>query len=59
MGILLLNSLRVDRNLGNGFTCADSVIGPFTNNAGTTTPLTAFDERAMVSHVLFFVLPTE
>ena len=38
-------SRRAYRNLGNGFTYADSVKGPFIDIAGTTTSLTAFDER--------------
>ena len=32
-------------NLGSGFTCADSMMGPFMAITRTTTPLTAFDER--------------
>ena len=35
------------RNLGTGYTYADSVISPFTDTAGTTTPLIAFDERGI------------
>ena len=35
---------RVYKNLGIGFTCANLIMGPFTNTGGTTTPLTAFDE---------------
>ena len=38
---------RAYRNLGTGFTCANSVMGPFTNTTGTTTPLTTFDERGI------------
>ena len=34
-------------NLGIGFTCADSVMGPFIDITGTTTSLTAFDERGI------------
>ena len=30
---------------GTGYKCADSVMGPFTDTAGNTTPLTVFDER--------------
>ena len=41
-------SWRAYRDLGNGFTYADSAIGPFMATAGTTTPLTAFDERAIM-----------
>ncbi|KAL0010851.1 hypothetical protein SO802_005959 [Lithocarpus litseifolius] len=40
-------SWRAFRNLGNGFTCADLVMGPFLATAGTTTPLTGFDERGI------------
>ena len=34
-------------NLGIGFTCADSVMGPFLDTTGTTTPLIVFDERGV------------
>lgn len=34
-------------NLGNGFTCANLVIGPFADTAGITTPLTTFNERGI------------
>ena len=40
-------SWRAYRDLGSGFTCVDSVIGPFMAIAGTTTPLTAFAERGI------------
>ena len=30
-----------------GFTCADSVMAPFTNITGTTTPLIGFNERGI------------
>ena len=32
-------------NLGMGYTCADSVMGPFVDTVETTTPLTGFEER--------------
>ena len=66
---------RAYKNLGNGFTCADSIMGPFTNTTGTTTTLTAFDERGITYlaatnarwlliwptkiSILFITLPTE
>ena len=34
--------------MGTGFTCVDSVMGPFTNTARTTTLLIAFDERGVI-----------
>ena len=34
-------------NLGIGFMCADSVLGPFIDTTGTTTPLIVFDERGV------------
>ena len=34
-------------NLGIGFMCADSVMGPFIDTTGTTISLTAFDERGI------------
>ena len=37
-------SWRAYRNLGTGYTCADSVMGPFVDVVGTTTPLVGFDE---------------
>ena len=39
---------RSYKNLGIGFTYANSVMSPFTNIAGTTSPLTAFDERGIM-----------
>jgi len=33
--------------LGTGYTCADSAIGPFVDTAGTTTPLTGFDDKGI------------
>ena len=33
--------------LGIGFTCVDSVMGPFTDTTGTTIQLTGFDERGV------------
>ena len=33
--------------MGTSFTCTDLVIGPFTDTARTTTPLTAFDKRGI------------
>ncbi|KAK9996680.1 hypothetical protein SO802_021366 [Lithocarpus litseifolius] len=38
-------SWRAYRNLGTGYTCADSVMGLFVDTAGTTTLLTNFKER--------------
>ena len=38
---------RAYRNLGTNYTCDDSIMGPFTDTARTTTPLTAFDERGI------------
>ena len=38
---------RAYRNLGTGYTCADSVIGLFVNTTGTTTPLTNFKETGI------------
>ena len=35
------------RNLGTGYTCADSLMGPFVDIVGTTAPLTGFEERAI------------
>ena len=40
-------SWRAYRNLGTGYTCADSVMGPFVDTAGTTNPLTGFEERGI------------
>ena len=33
--------------MGAGYTCTDSVMGPFVDTAGTTTPLTSFEERGI------------
>ena len=38
---------RAYKNLGIGYTCANAVMGPFTNTTWTTTLLTAFDERGI------------
>ena len=38
---------RAYRNLGSGYTCADLFMGYFVDAAGTTTLLTAFDERGI------------
>ena len=40
-------SWRAYRNLGIGFTCVDSVMGPFVDTVRTTTLLTGFDERGI------------
>ena len=40
-------SWRAYRNLGTGYTCVDSVMGLFVDTAGTTTPLTDFEERGI------------
>ena len=40
-------SWRAYMNLGTGYTCADSVMGPFVDTTGTTTPLTGFKERGI------------
>ena len=40
-------SWRAYRGLSSGFTCANSVMGPFTDTAGTTTSLTTFDENGI------------
>ena len=34
-------------NLGTGYTCVDSIKGPFADVTGNTTPLTAFDGRGV------------
>ena len=39
--------LKAYRNLVNGLTCADSVMSPFIDTVGTTTLLTAFNERGI------------
>ena len=38
---------RAYRNLGTGYTCDDSAMGPFVDTARTTTPLTDFNERGI------------
>ena len=35
------------RNLGIGYKCVDSAMGPFVDTVGTTTPLTGFDEKGI------------
>ena len=40
-------SWRAYRNLGAGYTCADSVMGLFVDTTGTTTPLTDFEETGI------------
>ena len=40
-------SWRAYKGLSSGFTCANSVMGPFTDTVGTTTPLTTFDENGI------------
>ena len=40
-------SWRAYRDLGNGFTCADLVMGPFMAIAGTITSLTTFAKRGI------------
>ena len=40
-------SWRAYRNLGTGYTCADSVMGLFVDTVGTTTPLVGFDETVI------------
>ena len=40
-------SWRAYRNLGIGYICADSAMGPFVDTARTTTPLTGFEERGI------------
>jgi len=40
-------SWRAYRNLGTGYTCVDSVMGPFVDTVGTTTLLTGFEERGI------------
>ena len=41
-------SWKAYRNLGIGYTCANSAMGPFIDTAGTTTPLTGFEERGII-----------
>ena len=38
---------RAYRNLGTGYTCDDSAMGPFVDTARTTTPLIDFNERGI------------
>ena len=40
-------SWRAYRNLGAGYTCADSVMGLLVDTTGTTTPLTDFEETGI------------
>ena len=40
-------SWRAYRDLGSGFTYANSVMGPFMAIANNTTPLTTFDEKGI------------
>ena len=40
-------SWKAYRNLGIGYTCANSAMGPFIDTTGTTTPLTGFEERGI------------
>ena len=40
-------SWKAYRNIGTGYTCADSVMGLFVDIAETTTPLTGFEERGI------------
>ena len=40
-------SWRAYRNLGIGYTCDNSTMGPFVDTAGTTTPLISYDERGI------------
>ena len=40
-------SWRAYRNLGTGYTCANSVMGSFVDVVGTTTPLVGFDETGI------------
>ena len=42
-------SWRAYRGLGSGFICAYSVMGPFTDIAGTTTSLTTFNETGITN----------
>ena len=42
-------SWRACKGLGSGFTCADSIMVPFTDIAGTTTSLTTFNERGIMN----------
>ena len=38
---------RACRDFSVGYTCANSVMGPFIGIAGTTTPLVAYDQRGI------------
>ena len=40
-------SWRAYRKLGIGYTCVDFAMGLFVDTAGTTTPLTGFDEAGI------------
>ena len=40
-------SWKAYRNLGIGYTCANSTTGSFIDTVGTTTPLTGFEERGI------------
>ena len=40
-------SWRACRDFSTGYTCVDSMIGPFMGTIGTTTPLVAYDERGI------------
>lgn len=40
-------SWRAYRNLGNGYTCIDSAIGPFMGTSGIASYLVAYDERGI------------
>ena len=42
-------SWRAYRNLGTGYTCANSVMDPFVDTAGTTTSLIGFKEGGLLS----------
>ena len=39
--------MKAYRNLGAGYTCANSAMGPFVDVVGTTTPLVGFDETGI------------
>lgn len=38
---------RACRDFSTGYTCIDSMMGPFMTTARTTTPLVAYDERGI------------
>ena len=40
-------SWRAYKNLGTGYTCADSMMGLFVDTIGTTTSLSGFEERGI------------